>query len=368
MAKIMSRQTTLKAAFWLKSTTGLLLTIAGIFLVSYSAIQHSRDIPVAIIGVIIAGAGITLIARNKSFLIGAKGEEMVSRALAGFPDDWYIFNDVFIQDTQIDHILICPKGVYAIETKHYRGTITGNTESPDWWQFIRLRQTKIYNPVRQAVHHSAALANYLRELDYNQPWVEPVVVFSHPDVKLDVVSTQTPVIRLSQLKEFLDNRAIIISPLECAEISDRLNNYIAGNKKKNILPAQWLTISLLIMAILGGIWWITSEYSATNEIPRENVIPWQDASRYLNREITVQGRIARTHSGDKAWEMNFDDNYKTTLTLVIFAGHFNNFPNGIDKYRNKLIRLRGKIELNDYKDYNRPQLIIEHPKQIEVLD
>ncbi|MBI3600546.1 MAG: NERD domain-containing protein [Nitrospinae bacterium] len=344
-----------------------MLTIAGLGLILDSATQASKDIKVvAVIGVIIIGVGVSLVLRNKSFLSGAKGEAMVSRVLAGYPDDWYVFNDVIIRDTQIDHILLCPKGVYAIETKHYRGTITGKAESPDWWQFIQSRQTRMYNPIRQSLHHAAALANYLRTSGYSQIWVEPVVVFSHSEVKLDVTSPKVPVICLSQLKEFLDNRKQIMSPQECAEISANLNTHIAGNTKKNRLLIRWLSISVFIIAILGGVWWVISERPVTTEAPKESVIFWQNASEYVGKTKTVQGKIVRTHIGDNAWYLNFDEDYKTNLVVVIFAKHFRNFPDGIGKYRNEVIRVTGIITHYKENDYNRPEIIIKSPTQIVV--
>ncbi|MBI4712028.1 MAG: NERD domain-containing protein [Planctomycetes bacterium] len=382
MARIMSRQTRLTAVFWTKSIPGLVLTIAGLGLILISTSQHPTDIKVAVIGLVIIGVGVSLVFRNKSFLIGAKGEKMVSNALAGFPEDWYVFNDVIVGDTQIDHILICPKGVYAIETKHYRGTISGKADAPDWWQFIQSRQTKMYNPIRQAFHHARALGKYLQGVGYNEIWVEPVVVFSHPEVKLDVTSPEASVIYLSQLKKLLDSRKQDMSPQECADISANLNTYIVWDTKKSRLLTRWLPISVFIIAIFVGVWWVISERPVTTEAPKESVtsqqdapkteapkeivISWQDASKYVGQIKTVQGKIIRTYSGDKAWEMNFDGNYKKTLTVVIFSKYFSNFPNGIDKYRDESVRLKGKIVSNEYENYSRPQIIIERPEQIEI--
>ena len=59
--------------------------------------------------------------------------------------------------TQIDHILISQYGVYAIETKDYRGWIFGNGKSETWTQVIYKRKSTFQNPLRQNYYHTKAL-------------------------------------------------------------------------------------------------------------------------------------------------------------------------------------------------------------------
>ena len=54
----------------------------------------------------------------------------VYKKLLELTDEYYIFNDVILDTgqgtTQIDHIVVSKYGVFAIETKNYRGEIYGN--------------------------------------------------------------------------------------------------------------------------------------------------------------------------------------------------------------------------------------------------
>lgn len=316
MARIITQQTSLKKVFWVKSIPGLLLVIAGITIIIVMFIKEGINIPYIIVGAFLFWMGISLILRNRTFLSGAKGEKLVSRTLSNFPDDWFVFNDVIIRDTPIDHILVCPKGIYAIETKHYRGTISGDAADTDWWQFIQSRQIRRYNPVRQTLHHAVSLANYLRESGYSEVWVEPIVVFSHPEVKLEVTSHKVPVIYLSRLSEFLNSRDQIMGSQKCEEISTNLNNYLTGNIKTNYLITRWLPIALIIIVILGAFWLVTPRKSSS---PPKTVISWEQASEYVDQIKTVKGEIVkiRIDNNSQAYFLNFSKD-PNAFYVVIF--------------------------------------------------
>ncbi len=56
---------------------------------------------------------------------GARGEEMVAGELAQLPSEWTIFNGILLPNGKdIDHIAIGPQGIFVIETKHWKGSVT----------------------------------------------------------------------------------------------------------------------------------------------------------------------------------------------------------------------------------------------------
>lgn len=115
--------------------------------------------------------GIFFIHTGYNFHVGATGESLVIKVLSSFPDNWYVFNDMIIGRSQIDHIVVCPSGVYTIETKNYRGTINGSTEKQEWYQVIQSFTTPFYNPVKQGAGDSLSLSKYLEESDFKKVWV-----------------------------------------------------------------------------------------------------------------------------------------------------------------------------------------------------
>ena len=50
--------------------------------------------------------------------------------LMQLPDEYHVMDDVMLKTTngttQIDHIVVSKYGIFAIETKNYRGEIYGN--------------------------------------------------------------------------------------------------------------------------------------------------------------------------------------------------------------------------------------------------
>lgn len=61
---------------------------------------------------------------------GAEGERITAGVLETLPDDYWVINDVSTRAGNMDHVVIGPTGVYAIETKNWRGIVSadGNGE------------------------------------------------------------------------------------------------------------------------------------------------------------------------------------------------------------------------------------------------
>lgn len=103
---------------------------------------------------------------------GERGEMRVSEILSQLPDEYTILNDLVFRTekgtTQIDHIVVSKYGIFAIETKNYRGEIYGDDNRKEWTQLIVTKATyakkwwktytyvtknHFYNPVKQSVGH-----------------------------------------------------------------------------------------------------------------------------------------------------------------------------------------------------------------------
>ncbi len=57
---------------------------------------------------------------------GADGEFRVGNTLSLFPDEYNIINDLKTDFGNIDHVVVGPSGVYVLDTKNWRGTITAD--------------------------------------------------------------------------------------------------------------------------------------------------------------------------------------------------------------------------------------------------
>lgn len=153
--------------------------------------------------------------------IGTYGEKFVRYILSKLSDEYTILDDVVLRTatgtTQIDHIVVSKYGVFAIETKNYRGEIYGNDNSQEWTQIIvtdvtyRKRWWKtysyvtknhFYNPVKQSLAHMYAIRKVLR----NWPgiMVVPIVVFAGSAV-IKGVTSQYHVIYSDMLLKTIQN-------------------------------------------------------------------------------------------------------------------------------------------------------------------
>lgn len=111
------------------------------------------------------------------------GEALVMQLLKAYCKDnkAHVLNCVTLKledgsTTQIDHILICTKGIFVIETKHYSGWIFGNPFSKVWTQVIFKNRYKFQNPLFQNYKHVKVIQGIL---EFIKPHcIHNIVVFS----------------------------------------------------------------------------------------------------------------------------------------------------------------------------------------------
>lgn len=91
---------------------------------------------------------------------GKFGENKVRRIIEDTIEyEQYVINNlVLVNDgmtSQIDHIVINPRGVFVIETKNYSGKIYGSENQREWTQVLAYGNAKykLYNPIKQNATH-----------------------------------------------------------------------------------------------------------------------------------------------------------------------------------------------------------------------
>lgn len=131
---------------------------------------------------------------------GYLGEKVVSTILSGLPTQQYrVLNDVMLRTyygtTQIDHIVVSIYGIFVIETKNYKGWITGSEYADQWTKNMYGKKYQFRNPLKQNYAHVKALEEML---DLPEEKFIPIVAFSiNSDIK---VNTSKPVVYTGQLK------------------------------------------------------------------------------------------------------------------------------------------------------------------------
>ena len=94
-------------------------------------------------------------------LRGREGELFVGRELSKLSAEYTAFEDLILPsprgDTQIDHVVFSPYGIFVIETKNYSGWIFANEKDKFWTQVKFQYKEKFQNPFRQNYKHIKAM-------------------------------------------------------------------------------------------------------------------------------------------------------------------------------------------------------------------
>lgn len=97
-----------------------------------------------------------------------------------------------------------------------------------------------------------------------------------------------------------------------------------------------------------------------------DIIPHYEAANYIGEIKTIEGKVLSTYESEKVIFLNFGQDYKTDFTMVIFKSNLSLFTSQgispVDYYKDKRVKVWGLI-----KEYNGPEIIVNHPSQIEVL-
>lgn len=166
------------------------------------------------------------------------GEKIVASILSSLPEAEYkILNNIMLRTdygtTQIDHIIVSLYGIFVIETKNYKGWITGTEFADNWTKNMYGKKYSFRNPLKQNYAHVKALESVL---SLPEDKFVPIVAFSwNSDIK---VKTKKPVVYISQLKRVIlsyQEERLPISDLQY--ITDRIlcaNVDSKDNRKEHV--------------------------------------------------------------------------------------------------------------------------------------
>ena len=110
---------------------------------------------------------------------GARAEEAVEEVLRQLKGPYDVFNDVDTGYGDIDHILLSRgHGVFVLETKSHSGKVTVHNEI----LLIDEKQPE-KDFIDQAFRNTMWLKRRIKETTGLDPWVQPIIVFTHAFVQ-----------------------------------------------------------------------------------------------------------------------------------------------------------------------------------------
>ena len=140
----------------------------------------------------------------RSYSKGLKGEELVEQVLLSLDDSYFLINDFSFSDEKgnIDHIIVGPSGIFVVETKNYKGSMTIRG---DKWYFGEWKRVK--SASYQAKRNERALETYLKSKG-RRIRVRSIVVLTDPNIKLNLSGfSSTPILKINELLPYLKNLA-----------------------------------------------------------------------------------------------------------------------------------------------------------------
>ena len=165
---------------------------------------------------------------------GEYGEYAVTCVLERLPEEYRIFNDVYLENkgysSQIDHVVISRYGVFVIETKNYSGDVYGSEKAEQWTQYLNGDGFEFRNPILQNRSHELAIKNILHIAPTS---IIPIVVFLG-GVNLHCNATSA-VLYTSQLHEYiLNHQTIVFTPDGVERLAQKLNEAIVTDPNRRI--------------------------------------------------------------------------------------------------------------------------------------
>jgi hypothetical protein len=140
--------------------------------------------------------------RAKISLNGLTGESNALKLVKNLPKEFRVFSNITLchngKESETDLIILSTKGVFIVEVKNHIGQISGKEHEHNWTQF---KETNLggkyvnafFNPTKQVKTHVFRLSEILKENGYSN-WIQGVVYFVNPVVKLQIVSYKIPVL------------------------------------------------------------------------------------------------------------------------------------------------------------------------------
>jgi len=207
------------------TVTGLWPLFLGVFACGFFiAVCVFSNPAIGAIGLVLSlvGMGWSLVKglrHVERFFKGARGEERVSGILKNLPDAYHVFNDFVAGGAHVDHVVVGPAGVFAVETKFWRGKVT--VEEGHILLDGRLPSRE---PLSQALKEAAAVRTALDQLGWKGK-ITPVLAFaSDTFAQHSAELNGAVVINSCELAAAFGTKCVVIAPDELSRIVTLMEN------------------------------------------------------------------------------------------------------------------------------------------------
>jgi hypothetical protein len=151
---------------------------------------------------------------ERAWRVGAKGEAKVGKSLDGLPDGWHVLNSVPVgeRDSDIDHVVIGPGGVFTLNTKHHPG---GRVWVAERALMVNGQRTDYLRKSRFEAERASRLLSAAAGV---RVAVEPIIVIVGADITRKANPDGVHVVPREALKRWLDKRPQCLSDESVAAV------------------------------------------------------------------------------------------------------------------------------------------------------
>lgn len=205
------------------SLGGLILLLASVLIPLFRSSLANIAYILMVVGMGMAMIGIYFANR---WVRKPRPEESLAKALKSFDDKFALFH---YPKLPCDHLLLTPTGVVAIEVINLAGSFS--YKNGKWKEAMTIGRAlryiveeRVSNPILVAKQAAEDLEKLLmKDLDTDcSITVRPIVVFTHPLVKLDIENAPILVTKLEKLKKQITNKSARLSP----ELYDKTSAFL----------------------------------------------------------------------------------------------------------------------------------------------
>ena len=178
----------------------------GVFLLALLAVAVCLHFQLPQIGFAVAALFILFKASFRhweQWFLEKRGESRVTNALKSLPKDYVVLNNIVLPDSKdnVDHVVIGPNGVFAIETQNYSGCVKCAEE-----QWL-VKGEAVRSLSKQAKRNSMAVRSSIGSLFTGShtgiPSVVPLLVFVNSRTRLKLVKPTVAVLKPAELVAFI---------------------------------------------------------------------------------------------------------------------------------------------------------------------
>jgi Nuclease-related domain len=167
--------------------------------------------------------------REHALAAGMEGEQLAAAGLGdALGDEWTLFRGYRNRRGEIDHLILGPRGLFAIESKHRNATVSC---AGDRWSFIKydnygnlvdrgeIADNRGRSPSEQLNQPASQLEDFLRSRGHPVA-IQRIVMFTHPRSRVGTCTNPTVHITTSvrQVTDLLDHSPAVIAVDEQAEL------------------------------------------------------------------------------------------------------------------------------------------------------